>query len=136
VYSAKQIRNPDKFTAKLQLIYYKYYWQNTAKKSATCFSLTVDPILIVLLKLSKIRHLEMEGSGLPRNKSGGPRPMRPPGSATYDHCSIVRFIWSDKLLTIEDAKLEHLKFAILFTIADMFWVRKTRQIHVIRGYRN
>jgi len=40
------------------------------------------------------------------------------------------------LLTIEDAKLEHLKFAILFTIADMFWVRKTRQIHVIRGYRN
>jgi len=28
------------------------------------------------------------------------------------------------LLTAEDAKLERLKFAILFTIADTFWVKK------------
>ena len=25
---------------------------------------------------------------------------------------------------------------ILFTIADMFWVKQTRQMHVIRGYKN
>jgi len=28
------------------------------------------------------------------------------------------------LLTAEDAKLERLKFAILFTIAGMFWEKK------------
>jgi len=39
------------------------------------------------------------------------------------------------LLTVEDAKLECLNFAVIFTITDMFWVRKTRQMHVIRGYK-
>jgi len=47
----------------------------------------------------------------------------------------VPFVWSDKLLTPEDAKLERLKFAILFTIADMFWVKTTRRMHVIRRYK-
>jgi len=36
------------------------------------------------------------------------------------NCTIVRFSLSDKLLIAEDAKLEHLKFAISFIIADMF----------------
>jgi len=51
------------------------------------------------------------------------------------NCTIARFICSDKLLSIEDVKLERLKLAILFTIDDIFWVRKTRQMHVtsIRG---
>jgi len=40
------------------------------------------------------------------------------------NCTIVRFFWSDKLLIAEDAKLEHLNFAILFTIADILWVKK------------
>jgi len=48
-------------------MYYKQYWQNTAKIPQYFFikqvNLTIDPILIVL----KI----------------GARPMRPPGSATY-----------------------------------------------------
>jgi len=30
------------------------------------------------------------------------------------------------LLTSEDAKLERLKLAILFTIADIFWVKKNK----------
>jgi len=30
------------------------------------------------------------------------------------------------LLIAEDAKLEHLNFAILFTIADIFWVKKKK----------
>jgi len=38
----------------------------------------MDPIQIVLLELkSKTRNLKVGGSP-PRNKSGGPRPMRPP----------------------------------------------------------
>jgi len=40
------------------------------------------------------------------------------------NCTIVRFFWSDKLLTAEDTTLERLKFAILFTIADVFCVKK------------
>jgi len=40
------------------------------------------------------------------------------------NCTIVRFSSNDKLLTAEDAKLERLKFAISFMIADMFWVKK------------
>jgi len=40
------------------------------------------------------------------------------------------------LLTAEDAKLERLKFAILFTISDVFCVqKKTRQMHVTREYK-
>ena len=34
------------------------------------------------------------------------------------------FFWSAELLTAENAKLELQKFAILFTIADVFWVKK------------
>jgi len=43
-------------------------------------TLTMDSILIVLLeaRLSKIRNVKMRGLGLPRKRSGGPRPMRPP----------------------------------------------------------
>ena len=40
------------------------------------------------------------------------------------NCIMVRFFWSDGFLTAEDAKLERLKVAIVFTIADMFWVKK------------
>jgi len=39
-------------------------------------------------------------------------------------CITGRFSWSDKLLTVLDAKLERFKFATLFTIADMCWVKK------------
>jgi len=40
------------------------------------------------------------------------------------HCTIVQFFLSDKLLTAEDAKLELLKFSILFMIAVMCWVKR------------
>jgi len=39
------------------------------------------------------------------------------------------------LLTAEDTKLERLELAILFTIVDIFWVKKTRQMHVVRGHK-
>jgi len=39
------------------------------------------------------------------------------------------------MLNPEDANLERLTFSIVFTIADMFWVKKTRQMHVPRGYK-
>jgi len=40
------------------------------------------------------------------------------------------------LLTAEGAKLQRLKFAILFTIADTFSVKITsQQMDVIRGYK-
>jgi len=39
------------------------------------------------------------------------------------------------LLTAEDAKLQSLNLAILFMIADIFWVKKTRQMHGILGYK-
>jgi len=38
-------------------------------------------------------------------------------------CSMVRFSWSDKLLTALDVKLQCLKFTILFIIADMCRVK-------------
>jgi len=38
-------------------------------------------------------------------------------------------------LTAEDAKLQSLNLAILFMIADIFWVKKTRQMHGILGYK-
>jgi len=44
------------------------------------------------------------------------------------NCTYVQVFWSDKLLTPEDAKLERLKFAILFTVAGMFRVRQDRSI--------
>jgi len=41
------------------------------------------------------------------------------------------------MLTSEDAKLERLKFAILFTIAGMFWVEKTDACYKrIQKFRN
>jgi len=40
------------------------------------------------------------------------------------------------LLTAVDAMLKRFNKFILFTIADMFWVKQTRQMHVIRGYKN
>ena len=42
------------------------------------------------------------------------------------NCTTVRFFWSDKLLTAKDPKLERLKLAILFTTADLFWVKKNK----------
>jgi len=39
------------------------------------------------------------------------------------NCIVVWCFWSDKLLTAIGMKLERLKFAILFTIADMCWVK-------------
>ena len=48
------------------------------------------------------------------------------------NCTVVRFFLCDGLLTAEE-NLERLKFAILFTIADMSWVKKW-QTHVTREY--
>ena len=36
----------------------------------------------------------------------------------------ARVFCRGKLLTADDAKLKRLKFVILFTIADVFWVKK------------
>jgi len=44
----------------------------------------------------------------------------------YTVSCTIQFIWSDEMLTPEDTKLERLKFAILFTIAGMIWVKKAR----------
>jgi len=38
------------------------------------------------------------------------------------NCTILLF-WSDKLINAADVKLEQLKFAILFAIDDMCWVK-------------
>ena len=56
------------------------------------FTLSLVPILIVLLKLMIFRQKNGRASP-PKNKSGGPRPMRPSGSATrfyaaYDRAGI------------------------------------------------
>ena len=57
------------------------YWQNSAKFFVKRFTLTMDPILTVLLRLFGQNS---------KFKSGGPRPNRSPGSATYDYGSLVR----------------------------------------------
>jgi len=73
VHSANHLRNPVKFTAKLQIILPKH---RTAEILQIFFikrfTLTMDPILIVLLKLvqAKLEIQTWEGQA-PREKSGG-----------------------------------------------------------------
>jgi len=87
VYFAKQLRNPAKFTAKLQIICLKQYRQNTEKILQRFFikqfTLLLDPIPIVLLKRMVFR----QKSRAPRNESWRPRQMQP---------SRFHYLWSSR----------------------------------------
>jgi len=49
------------------------------------FTLTMDPILTVLLRLVKKKFKFKSGEPIPPRKKWGPRPIRPPDSATHAH---------------------------------------------------
>jgi len=98
----KQIRNPTKFTAKLQIIL-QIILTKYCEISATCFSL--NDLLSKLCYLNwfgKIRHSKVEGPGPPEIKVESLGPCSPPGSANYDKMTpvvnLVRTIPSVKFI--------------------------------------
>ena len=56
---------------------------NSAKVYTIYFNNGPNPNCVTQIYLGKIQNLKVGGPGPPEKNSGGPRLMRPPGSATY-----------------------------------------------------